>query len=104
VPLIFVGALPGTRAVLPPALELQADSLAVGAVARAGYDPEALVRYLSREQPRDGVLRIDRMQQAIDALPVRQYAAGGHSTFARFQDEVRALVPGLGTICGRGLR
>ncbi len=56
-----------------PILEMQADQLAVIVMALAGYDPDGLIRYLTREWPADAPdrgardSRIQSMEQAIQA-------------------------------------
>jgi predicted Zn-dependent protease len=69
--------------------ELQADQLAVGAIAEAGYDPTAMVLYLEQHRPSDGgqvsqvfsahptaSKRIETVNVAIRELPARLYSAG----------------------------
>lgn len=85
-------------------LELEADRLAIGMMAGAGCDPDALVRYIGRVQPppdqttsklfsplpeRDE--RVAAMRQAIQELPPRAYSPG--KEFPPIQDEVRRLTP-----------
>lgn len=83
VPLIFNGGDAGLggrqpSAVVPIAFmnfsnayEQEADMLAITAVSAAGYDPEGLVRYLSRQLPDgspDKTARIGAMQTEIERL------------------------------------
>jgi predicted Zn-dependent protease len=117
VPLIFMGGWYGFHggdadALLVPRAflasyreyELEADRLAVGWMAGAGYDPLALVNYvdrlpvdkgpaeLSSMPPREE--RIAQLRQTIADLAVRQYnAATGH--FVRIREEVRATAATL---------
>jgi predicted Zn-dependent protease len=85
-------------------LELEADRLAIGMMAGAGCDPDALVRYIGRVQPQpDGTTpkvysplperdqRLTAMEQAIQGLPARAYSSG--EEFPPIQDEVRRLAP-----------
>lgn len=77
-------------------LEAEADRLAVDAMSRAGYDPEALATYLLRVQPEDitgtEVLsplsprdeRIAGIQAAIRELPPKTYPQPG-GEFLRIQ-------------------
>jgi hypothetical protein len=81
--------------------ESEADVLAVGIAAAAGYDPEGLARYVGRVQedptspaksgfpPRDQ--RKQAIEQAIQALPARDYGEPGD--FAGIQDELRHALP-----------
>jgi beta-barrel assembly-enhancing protease len=79
--------------------ELEADLLAVPIMARAGFDPSALIRYIQRVQrdpPASGAPfsalpardeRVAALENAIAFLPAREYAVG--SDFARIQEDVR---------------
>jgi predicted Zn-dependent protease len=72
------------------ARETEADVLAVGMTSGAGYDPEALVRYIGRTQPVDSrESRVAAIESAIRDLPPKAYSAGSVDEFARVQDEVR---------------
>jgi beta-barrel assembly-enhancing protease len=93
IPLIFVGGWSGNCSeglAIPPSFrtvhrnnELEADSLAVKAMARAGFDPTALVRYVQRvqappttkplsfEPTRDE--RVSAMNLTIEQLPALTY-------------------------------
>jgi predicted Zn-dependent protease len=84
-------------------MHLDADALGAKAMARAGLNPDALVRYLDREQ-RDspGAMaatfsdlpgrdtRLAALREVIAGLPASNYAAQGPE-FAGFQQEVRRL-------------
>jgi predicted Zn-dependent protease len=77
--------------------ELQADRLAVQAMAKAGYDPAALIGYIRRTQPvNDDVasspmppveLRLSAIEAVIATLPARAYTSSGE--FEAIQREVR---------------
>jgi predicted Zn-dependent protease len=81
---------------LARAFEREADTVATGILAEAGYDPETVVPYLERQPPADGprVLsahptagqRAETVRTRIEKLPSRVYGAetGGF-------DEVKAL-------------
>ncbi len=122
IPLIFMGGRTGTcRAdtLLVPAgylafaraHELEADELAVKAMAQAGYDPAALARYIRGEQietareasavsplpPREARLKL--LDAAIAALPPATYSQG--SAFLRVRQEVRTLTDRLRTAPAR---
>lgn len=113
IPLIFMagyGGSQGASMLLPvgfrqfqKAMESEADVLAVGIASAAGYDPEGLARYVRRVQQdpaqpaasqaaypmRDE--RVKGIEQAMQALPAKTYAAFGD--FARIQEEVRPALP-----------
>jgi predicted Zn-dependent protease len=115
IPLIFSGGLYGyggsqDAGILLPVgflrfrqdTESEADRMAVSITAAAGYDPEGLASYIGRVQQDSAQrlrfqaypLRDERMQaieQAIQALPVKTYASSGN--FAQIQEEVRRAVP-----------
>src|ERR1035437_5130373 len=67
--------------------ELESDQLAVGILAAAGYDPQALARYIERVQPADPPVRnamtpypdkdqrLAALQAAIEQLPPATYSA-----------------------------
>jgi predicted Zn-dependent protease len=81
------------------AFESEADRLAVITMARAGYDPEALVGYIRRVQPVESdrqdafsplpsrAARVASMEQTIRELPSRTYTASGGISI--LQEEVR---------------
>jgi len=92
IPLIFIGGWTGADnqgAAIPigfratqKTYERQADRDAVGVMSGAGFDPAALVRYVSRVQP--GNERIALLEAAIRELPP--------SEFQRIRDQVRDRV------------
>jgi predicted Zn-dependent protease len=87
--------------------ELESDQLAVRILSSAGYDPQALARYIERVQPADPPLRNDKLpypdkdqrlaalQAAIGQLPPATYST--HTGLdAIHQDVTRSIVqPGL---------
>ena len=98
-PLIYMGGWTGyamrqgNEQALPMAmvqawrrLELDADGLAVKAMAAVGYDPAALVRYLERQQE-DAARRVAALRAVIEGLPAKVY--GEHDGWGRVQDAVR---------------
>jgi len=115
VPLVFAGgwtdyaARQGQSMAIPMALlqmwrtcELAADRLAASKMAAAGYDPEALARYIDRQQasydehspkafsplpPR--AERLKAIHAAIGKLPAHSYPP--HEGLDKVQDEVRRL-------------
>ena len=108
IPLIFVGGWTGNGddALVPVgflkfarAYELEADHLAVQVMAKAGYDPAALPRYLGRVQVDpagkysalpDRDARLAAFQGAIAELPPRAYHSSG-GDFPRIRGEVQSL-------------
>ena len=75
--------------------EIEADVLAVKMTSGAGYDPEALFRYIGRIQPtgtRES--RIAGTENAIRELPPKVYSESSVDEFTRLQDVVRRAVPG----------
>lgn len=100
-----VEAIPWFQAdfLVSSAAMLEADRLAVRTMAGAGYDPGALVRYISRVQrPSTAVQeifsalpsapkRVAVMEQEIRELPARSY--GASQEFHLVQEEVRRLQP-----------
>jgi beta-barrel assembly-enhancing protease len=83
IPIVFVGGW-GDSLLIPAAeidrwrtMELQADTSAAVAMSRAGFDPDALVRYIERLQPPDRpysafpprASRIAALEQTIRDLP-----------------------------------
>jgi predicted Zn-dependent protease len=106
IPLIFIGGGaepmgPVGFSSLQRRFEIEADALAVKMTASAGYDPEALVRYIARVQPGDTVRasspmptresRLAAMEKAIQQLPTKIYSSADE--FSRIQDEVRQVDP-----------
>lgn len=115
VPLIFVGGgdcgsdAPPLR---PLAIvsqqrgyERDADAAAIQAVARAGFDPGALVAYVERTQPPQPAgnaalysttagreQRIAAMSAVLAKLPPGRYEAAGPA-FTRVRDQVRSALP-----------
>ncbi|MGI8991927.1 MAG: M48 family metalloprotease [Bryobacteraceae bacterium] len=105
IPLIFVGSWTGgcsdTRAIpvgfmaYQRSAELEADTLAIPALARAGFDPKALVSYIQRMQP-ENKERIRAMSAAVDAkekLPGIRVAGGLPDEFSAARGELRRLIP-----------
>jgi predicted Zn-dependent protease len=115
VPLLFMGGTTGSHAsqaalAIPLGFlsfmrknELQADRMAVQAMARSGYDPAALVRYIERMQvaspqessarsplpPSDA--RLSELRQAIAELPPLAYPAST-GEYERVREEVRGAL------------
>lgn len=109
IPLIFVGGwADNADALVPVALlkfarehEVEADQLAAQVMAKAGYDPAALARYIGRVQVDPAEkrrafsalpLREERLatlEDIIARLPAQEYSSGGD--FQRVRDEVRRL-------------
>jgi predicted Zn-dependent protease len=94
-PLLPVSLLPEYRQ-----HELDADRTAVRVMAAAGYDPEALARYIRRVQLEGERLysalpppeiRLAELQQATESLPVRPYESD--SALAAAQQELRQANP-----------
>jgi predicted Zn-dependent protease len=86
--------------------ELDADRLAASKMSIAGYDPEALARYIDREQASyDGnsqkissplpprTQRLEVIHSVIRELPVQVYAP--HQELDTIQEEVRQLTAGM---------
>jgi predicted Zn-dependent protease len=83
--------------------ETEADRLAVKMTSGAGYDPQALARYIGRTQAEDiqtsnlfSVLpardrRMKDIEHAIQALPPKIYFNAATEEFPRIQDEVRRV-------------
>lgn len=106
IPLVFVG---GERKQIGPVgfsslqrrFEVEADALAIKITASAGYDPEALVRYIARVQSGDIARpsspmptresRLAGMEKAIQQLPRKIYSSTDE--FSSLQDEVRQVNP-----------
>ncbi|MFN0172497.1 MAG: M48 family metalloprotease [Bryobacteraceae bacterium] len=117
IPLIFMGGWTGRSVghsaplglvAIERSAELEADLLAVQTMARAGFDPKALVRYVERVQVRppgttskaysplpDRDQRISALLAAIEELPTVDYAAAASSEFAAAQQEVGRLTEPL---------
>lgn len=102
-PLIFMGGWAGscTEAVTVPQAflasqrsnEAEADVLAVQAMSRAGFDPSALLRYLSRVQLRsDNRDRLDNLRSAVDALAPLTNASASSAEFDTAQEAMRNAV------------
>ena len=112
IPLIYTGGwvLQGGEPPIPlvllsfqRAFESEADRLAVIAMARAGYDPNALVRYIGRVQPANQnrtemrspvptrAVRVASMEQTIRELPSRSYTSS--DDFVSVQEEVLHRAP-----------
>lgn len=95
------GALPLSLLPFARAFELEADLVAARTMARAGYDPAALARYIQHTQidlpgrppalsplpPRD--TRVANLEEAIGKLPARTYSSSPE--YERVRDEVCAL-------------
>jgi predicted Zn-dependent protease len=89
--------------------ELEADRLAVSAMAEAGFDPAALANYIILVQPPEDDAqpaavsslpardqRVAALREAIQKVPARAYPASGTSqngVFPGIQDEVRRAMP-----------
>jgi len=111
VPLIFMGggcseghAIPLGFIASQRSAELEADFLAVQTIARAGFNPRALVEYLRRVQVQpagaiskaysplpDPDQRLATMLLAIEKLPTVDYAAVAPAEFAAARQELRSL-------------
>jgi predicted Zn-dependent protease len=109
IPIIFAGGWSGCsdQALVPANLrasvrkkELEADALAIPLIARAGFDPGALARYIARVEapsstassvlpPRDE--RLAAMQSIIERFPVADSQVSS-SEFLAIQREVSAIV------------
>jgi predicted Zn-dependent protease len=89
VPMIFIGGdpnnslIPASRIPERREFELAADRWSVAAMARAGWDPAALLRYIERMQPPDNSkssplpareTRIANLQEAIALVPPGTYS------------------------------
>lgn len=113
VPLVFMGGIGCASGLAVPVgflkfertLESEADLLAVQTMALTGFDPNALVRYTERVQPRASMTsaafsslplpddRIASMASAIAKLPPRNHAAPITGEFEAVRGEVRRLLP-----------
>jgi len=104
IPLIFFGGF--TDCLLPASamdqvrvMELQADTTAVLAMPRAGFDPAALLRYVERVQPPDQphspfparAARVAALRETIRDLPPATYAQSDE--FYRIQERARPAPP-----------
>ena len=112
IPLIFMGgwqgyAVPQDQSMAVPLgfvkayrqNELDADALAVQAMAAAGYNPTSLIDYITRLQPADALptpatrptpdrdARLTALRAAIEKLPAATYPA--HDNFAAIQEQVK---------------
>jgi predicted Zn-dependent protease len=114
VPLIFIGGFAATcagGAAIPRAFlnsqrsaELEADVLAVQTMARAGFDPNALVRFINRVQkgatPQfnanspmpDREQRVAAMRTTIDTLPPNEVTTERTPDFTSAREQVRRLI------------
>lgn len=116
IPLVFVGGWAGSctgGATIPVGylkfqrgFEQEADALALQTMARAGFDPNALVRYIERVQPPPSTTRpvvfstipprdqrIAAMTSTVEGLSVTNYPAPAGGEFAAAQEAVRRLIP-----------
>jgi predicted Zn-dependent protease len=84
-------------------LESQADLLAIPFMAGAGFDPNALVRYIERVQPPPDIevslshlpardQRITVIMSEISKLPVSKYASPAKGGFEAVREEIRRFV------------
>jgi predicted Zn-dependent protease len=76
--------------------ELEADRVAVPTMAAAGYDPAALLRYISRVQPETtGQVKVlfSPMPTRDERIAAIQKAIGKLGEFPRIQDAVRSSMP-----------
>ncbi|HTS61893.1 MAG TPA: M48 family metalloprotease [Candidatus Acidoferrales bacterium] len=114
-PLIFRGAWTGyasprgSAPALPIGMlellrqfELEADRMATRVMSDAGWNPEALARYIEREQPADEGAskawsalpslsrRVDALREAIAGMPSRAYVR--HEGLQSVQQEIRGLL------------
>jgi predicted Zn-dependent protease len=109
IPLVFMGGWTGgcSEALAIPVgflamqrdNELEADGLAVQAIARAGFDPEALLRYIERVQVQPAKVfsslpgrdqRVTAIRLVIEGLPASEYQVTS-GDFAAIQKEVIRL-------------
>src|SRR5262249_48873555 len=98
-PVIFIGGWngedlgPNALAAHWRPLELKADETAARIMARAGFDPLALLEY-GRRTPssNDDASRVDHLIQSIQELP-RQDSILSSTEFSRVQEELRGLAP-----------
>ena len=114
IPVVFMGSSAGCNSEGPVPVgflkfqrtfEREADFLAVPTMAQAGFDPNALVHYTERVQPRVSTtplvfsplpLRDDRiatMSSAITKLPPTHYAAPIPGEFQAARESVRQFLP-----------
>jgi len=113
-PVLFMGsstgcaspiALPLGLLTMQRTFERQADLLAVQVMAQAGFDPNALVRYIKRVQSSESATpavfsplptrdqRVAGMLSAIAKLPVSRYGDSTDRAFEAARDEVRRFLP-----------
>jgi len=114
IPLIFIGgsaaessgvaAIPSSFVEAQRSAELEADVTSVQIMARLGFDPNALVRFISRLQkditPRfnpnspmpDPEQRVAAMRSTIDKLPPHEPTAEPTVEFTTAREEVRSLI------------
>jgi predicted Zn-dependent protease len=96
------GLFPGSMAKQQRSRELQADTIAVQAMAKAGVDPEGFVQYLDRVQPSpaqghvasplpDRHSRIEALRAIIASMPARHYSRG--TEFPAVREELRSALP-----------
>lgn len=109
IPGAFIGGPPGLCSAAAPAgfrvsqqrSELEADTLAIESMARAGFDPDALLRYIERVQPpfvqRDDenflpplAERVAAMEAALRSLGPAARKPATPDGFLRAQPELRA--------------
>lgn len=98
IPLIFVGGMGCSAEMLVPVAfrataknyELEADALAIQTMARAGFDPEALVRYIERVQVPSKRTVLDR-EERISAMTADIEQLGPFDRAARTSDKFRAV-------------
>jgi predicted Zn-dependent protease len=105
IPLIYMGGWQigdAARTLIPVGFlkfqrefELEADRVAVPTMAAAGYDPAALLRYVSRVQPEStGQVRVfDPMPTRDQRIAAIQGAIRKLDDFKRIQDTVRKAIP-----------
>jgi predicted Zn-dependent protease len=113
IPLIFVtgwttgdsSLTPLTGLTLRRQLELEADQVAVQAMASAGFDPHSLLHYVARVSAQTSAteehspfppaaVRLNALQQVVQNLPTSNWAAGSES-FHSLQGEVRQQIERL---------
>jgi predicted Zn-dependent protease len=92
VPLVFMGAGCSEGALVPVSQAksaMEADGLAVEALAHAGFDPEGLSHYLERVSP-DRPERVDNIRYVTKLQPQTSYIVDD-SQFAAVKQRVRSL-------------
>jgi predicted Zn-dependent protease len=96
IPLIFIGDCNGL-AISPKfrtslrGYESEADALALRAMARAGFDPAGLVRYIERSSFPGRDRRVAQMRAVMEQLPPSNYSESSEE-FANIQGQVRRLM------------